>query len=100
MGTLCRAIVLSLVAFAFTPNGGFAQTFEPGVDRPGGDFTNFDIPGRGPHACEAACFENGDCRAWTYVRAGYQGPVARCWLKSYVPGAQGNPCCVSGVAPR
>lgn len=96
MGTLCRAIVFSLVAFVFAPNAGLAQTFEPGVDRPGGDFINFDIPGRGPHAC----FENWHCRAWTYVRAGYQGPVARCWLKSYPPGAQGNPCCVSGVAPR
>jgi hypothetical protein len=100
MRKLCKAIVFSFFAFALTPNPGFAQTFEPGVDRPGADFSNFDIPGRGPRACQAACLQNRGCVAWTYVRAGFQGPVARCWLKSDAPGAQGNPCCVSGVVPR
>jgi hypothetical protein len=100
MQKLCKAIVFSSLVFAFTPNVGFAQTFEPGVDRPGADFSNFNIPGRGPHTCQSACLQNGDCRAWTYVRAGFQGPVARCWLKSGVPEAQGNPCCVSGIVPR
>ncbi|MGP0058425.1 MAG: PAN domain-containing protein [Beijerinckiaceae bacterium] len=97
MQKLCQAIVLSSFVLAFAPNVSFAQTFEPGVDRPGADFRNFDIPGRGPRACQSACFEHGSCVAWTYVRAGYQGPFARCWLKSDVPGARDNPCCVSGV---
>ncbi|MGO9004276.1 MAG: PAN domain-containing protein [Beijerinckiaceae bacterium] len=90
----------ALTMTLFTANVGFAQTFEPGVDRPGADFSNFDIPGRGPHTCQSACFRNGDCLAWTYVRAGFQGPFARCWLKSGVPGARGNSCCVSGIMPR
>jgi hypothetical protein len=98
MKILCKAIVFS--CFVLAPTFAFAQTFEPGVDRPGSDFSNFDIPGRGPHTCQSACGQNGGCVAWTYVRAGFQGPVARCWLKSSVPEARGNSCCVSGIMPR
>lgn len=77
MRKLHTALLLSSLVLGLAPNAGLAQTFERGVDRPGADFSNFDIPGRGPHACQSACFQNGACRAWTYVRAGFQGPVAR-----------------------
>lgn len=98
MKILCKAIVFSYLALA--PDIGLAQTFEPGVDRPGSDISSFDVPGHDPHTCQSACSQNGGCVAWTYVSAGIQGPVARCWLKSAVPDARGNPCCVSGTMPR
>jgi hypothetical protein len=79
---------------------GLAQTFEPGVDRRGSDFSDFDLPGQGPHTCQSACRQSGGCVAWTYVRAGFQGAFARCWLKSAVPDAQANAFCVSGTMPR
>ena len=73
-----------------------AQSFERNTDRPGADYTSFDING-GPSSCERACMREYACRAWTYVRAGFQGPGPRCWLKSGVPAAQPSDCCVSGV---
>jgi hypothetical protein len=73
-----------------------AQTFERNVDRPGGDYTSFDLRG-GPRACQAACGRDGQCAAWTFVRAGVQGPLPRCWLKGSVPPPTGNDCCVSGI---
>ena len=91
MPKLLWSVALLSVALSVAPNVASGQTFEPGVDRPGADFSNFDIPGRGPHTCQSACFQNGGCRAWTYVRAGFQGPVARCWLKSDVPGHKAIP---------
>ena len=39
------------------------------------------------------------CKSWTYVKPGIQGPNARCWLKSATPGAKANNCCISGVRP-
>lgn len=74
---------------------------EPGIDRPGGDYKNFDlepsIAGFGP--CKSACESDGSCQAWTFVKSGVQGPKARCWLKGSVPAVVRNNCCVSGVKP-
>lgn len=75
-----------------------AQAYEDNVDRPGGDYTSFNLPaGSGPQACEQFCDADGQCKAWTFVRPGVQAPNARCWLKSSVPAAQANNCCVSDV---
>ncbi len=71
-------------------------SFEPNVNRPGGDYHSFAIRG-GPEACQATCDHERACAAWTYVRRGVQGPSAMCWLKSSVPRASGDGCCVSGV---
>jgi hypothetical protein len=72
------------------------SSVEPNVDRPGGDYHNFDIRG-GPEACRSACSNSRSCAAWTFVRPNVQGPSARCWLKTSVPPANSNSCCVSGV---
>jgi hypothetical protein len=79
-------------------SGGAAaqSSFEVNIDRPGLDYHNFDIGG-GPRACQAACLDSTRCRAWTFVRRGYQGPSARCWLKNDAPRATPSDCCVSGV---
>jgi PAN domain len=71
-------------------------SFEPNVDRPGGDLHNFDIQG-GPEACRSACLSDRSCVAWTFVRRNVQGASPRCWLKSSVPPPNGNSCCVSGI---
>ena len=48
-------------------------------------------------ACIAACEGEARCRAWTYMRPGYQGPAARCYLKDRLRPPRRKPCCVSGV---
>ncbi|MCB9997387.1 MAG: PAN domain-containing protein [Methylobacteriaceae bacterium] len=99
-GLPMRTVIRLLLATAFLVSSaasGLGQsTYEINVDRPGADYSNFAIRG-GPRACQLACADDGDCRAWTYVRRGYQGRSARCWLKSDIPGSVPSPCCVSGV---
>lgn len=77
-----------------------AQTFERRVDRSGSDYIDFPMRYAGARACQEACGNDERCRAWTFVRPGYQGHAPRCWLKYAVPEAQGNECCVSGVMRR
>ncbi len=71
---------------------------EPDTDRPGSDYRSFDLSG-GPEQCQEVCADDPNCRAYTYVRPGIQGRLARCWLKSGVPALVPNDCCVSGVKP-
>jgi len=74
------------------------RSFEVNVDRPGRDYTNFDLASGDANACKTACEQDGSkCKAWTFVKAGIQGPKARCWLKNAIPPASTNQCCTSGV---
>jgi cysteine-rich secretory family protein/PAN domain-containing protein len=77
-----------------------AADAESGIDRPGGDYKNFDlepsIAGFGP--CQSSCESDGRCKTWTFVKPGVQGSKARCWLKDSIPNAVRNNCCVSGVS--
>jgi hypothetical protein len=108
-----RAILL-VIAFAFGAIPSFASAHaatadsilaskklgplaEPGMDRPGQDYKNFDLDSDNANICESACNNEARCRAWTYVNPGVQGPKARCWLKTGIPGIRGNTCCVSGI---
>jgi hypothetical protein len=71
---------------------------EFGIDRFGGDFRALDVEADGTgESCKAACEGDNRCRAWTYVRPGYYGPVARCYLKDHVRPPRRKPCCISGV---
>jgi hypothetical protein len=71
---------------------------EFGIDRTGGDYRTFETtPEPNGEPCAAACKAEDRCRAWTYVRPGYIGPSARCYLKSRVTPPRRKPCCVSGV---
>jgi hypothetical protein len=70
---------------------------EVGVDRPGSDITSFNLPAANPAMCQVECADNNNCRAWTYVNPGVQGPVARCWLKGTIPLENASNCCVSGI---
>ena len=71
--------------------------WEPNTDRPGSDYRSFDQPSPVPESCRDACWREPQCRAFTYVRPGVQGPNARCWLKNAVPPARPNECCLSGA---
>jgi hypothetical protein len=63
-------------------------SWEPGTDRPGSDYKNFDV--RLPQDCREACARDARCRAFT-DRGG------RCWLKEVVPNTVADSCCVSGA---
>ena len=71
------------------------------TDRPGGDYSNFDLTNLGAsfRDCREACALDVRCRAYTFVNAGVQGPHPRCWLKTTVPPTRYSDCCVSGVLP-
>lgn len=73
-----------------------ADSFEIGWDRPGYDYSNFELKNPREILCQWSCQKDGRCRAWTFVKPGLQGPYARCWLKYAVPRAVRNTCCTSG----
>jgi len=68
---------------------------EPRTDRVGGDYQSTNVDNWA--ACATGCASDAQCRAWTWVKAGIQGPGAKCWLKSTVPAPQSSDCCVSGI---
>jgi PAN domain len=71
---------------------------ENAIDRIGGDYHNFDIPAnKDVQACKEACEGENRCRAWSFVRPGYGGPTARCYLKDKITAPKRRPCCMSGV---
>jgi hypothetical protein len=72
-------------------------TFEQDVNRPGSDYSGIsDATAQDPHACAARCRTEPDCKAYTWVPPGIQGPNAVCYLKSAVPPQANSPGLVSG----
>jgi hypothetical protein len=69
-----------------------------GFDRPGGDYTSFQVRTGDPAVCAARCDRESRCRAWSFAYPSAVGPRAVCWLKSSVPQRVENSCCVSGVS--
>jgi PAN domain-containing protein len=68
------------------------------IDRTGGDLRNMEVNADPTGSvCGQACEAEQRCRAWTYVRPGYLGPSARCFLKERLTAPRRKPCCVSGV---
>jgi hypothetical protein len=88
-------VLFALPALAAEPSG-----LEQATNRPGGDYRHFDMSAPYPSDCQAACKADPECRAFTYVKPGVQGPRARCWLKSAVPPPNKDDNCVSGLVPR
>ncbi|MCJ7444236.1 MAG: PAN domain-containing protein [Methanotrichaceae archaeon] len=64
---------------------------------PGSDYRDFDLKIADPKLCAQVCTDDPTCVACTYVKPGYQGPNARCWLKNNVASQVQDECCVSGV---
>ncbi len=63
----------------------------------GSDYRNFVMSSDNWSLCQNACKADQRCLAWTAVHPGIQGSKARCWLKSRIPQARANPCCISGI---
>jgi hypothetical protein len=70
---------------------------ENSIDRYGGDYRHFEMAGPKVEACKETCEGESRCRAWTYVRPGYLGTAARCYLKEKITRPRRKPCCMSGV---
>jgi len=89
-------LIIVLITASMAPS--YAGAMEWDVDRPGSDFSNFDLPKAKPRLCRQECLVNPQCKAWTYVKPNtVQGPKPRCWLKHSVPPQKSDSCCVSGV---
>ena len=86
-------------AGAGTAGRAAADGMERDTDRPGGgDFRHLSPPQDDPALCRDACRDDAHCRSWTYVKPNtIQGPGANCWLKTGVPPAVANDCCISGI---
>jgi hypothetical protein len=75
-----------------------SEAVEFGVDRNGGDYRNFELAADASgKSCATTCEAEESCRAWTYVRPGYVGPSAVCYLKNHITRPERKPCCISGV---
>lgn len=71
---------------------------QSGFDRPGGDYTSFQVRTGDPAICATRCEREGRCRAWSFAYpAPPSRPVAMCWLKNQVTAAEENESSVSGV---
>jgi PAN domain len=100
--SVCVLAVLELnprTAYSQTPGQQTALAgFEYDIDRPGYDYRNFELPSADPALCAAQCAAENQCQAWTYVKPGVQGTLARCWLKHRVPPpVPGATFAISGV---
>jgi hypothetical protein len=79
-------------------NEPISKDAEVGIDRSGGDYRNFETaPDDSGAACAKTCKDEQRCRAWTYMRPGYQNAAAHCYLKGKIPLPRHHPCCISGV---
>lgn len=91
---LAFAVIASL---ALAAAASASVTVETDTDRMGSDYSGYDLSAADPELCRKACEDDAQCKAYTYVKPGVQGPNARCYLKNAVPAASANACCISGV---
>lgn len=75
---------------------GVVGPLEWGINRFGSDYRHFELGTENPEQCRAACASEANCRAFTYVKPGVQGPSPVCWLKHSIPDPKPEDCCVSG----
>jgi hypothetical protein len=74
-----------------------ADNLENGINRPGSDYNGYPIAVPNPMICHDDCFNDPNCKAFTYVNPGIQSTYAVCWLKNAVPAPVPDGNCVSGV---
>jgi hypothetical protein len=74
-------------------------SLEANTNRPGSDYRSLEVEDGRAETCQKACADDANCKAFTFVKPGMQGPRGRCWLKSAVPAPMPGGCCVSGVKP-
>jgi len=93
------AQIIPIEVKAATAISADANGMEQDTDRPGGgDFRHVIPAADDPALCQKACRDDTQCKSWTYVKPNtVQGAQPNCWLKTGVPPATHNTCCVSGV---
>lgn len=72
------------------------SSMETGIDIPGNDYRSL-VSDKYPSTCRDVCNKESRCKAWTWVKAGVQGPKPMCWLKTSVPATAKNANTVSGI---
>ena len=82
-----------------TPKVNAPATFitQYGIDRPGGDYKNFNVAGDAS-LCEKACAADTKCKAYTWLKIDSINIAGVCWLKSVVTKPVFNAECVSGYS--
>jgi len=75
----------------------FQSTREPGIDRIGYDYDQFNMPEARPELCQAACDVDQACSAWAATIVNQRERTPHCWLKRAAARASANPYRVSGV---
>lgn len=89
------AVLLAALVAGAVP--ALAAALEVDTNRPGGDYTSFQMRRPVAQACSNTCQSDPKCYSWTYVKPGIQGRYARCWLKGSIPAAVKDGCCISGT---
>jgi hypothetical protein len=101
MSNRSLALILTLLGPALATAQGFPEkySFEPGFDRPGGDYETFEQTGyhQSHELCRDACFSQPKCKSYTFVKPGVAGPKAVCRLKDSEPAPVEDLCCISAV---
>jgi hypothetical protein len=93
----CTSGCIGMSAPTATTSSGILGDLEQDTNRLGNDYRAFDLATADPELCQAECDKDARCKAFTYVKPGWQGASARCWLKDPVPPPGKHDCCVSGV---
>lgn len=86
----------ALLTIALSPAGGHVST-EWGTDRPANGIPEQKFEAANAEKCRQACEAQAQCKAYTFVYPGWQGPKGQCYLKTSVPAAVASWCCISGV---
>jgi hypothetical protein len=99
---LLQPVVPLIIGLAIMLPGPSAAQGQPNIDRPGQNYHMFEMSNPdariGAKVCDQECWKDRrTCRAWSYVRAGIRGPLARCYMKNAVPPAVSSSCCISGT---
>lgn len=94
LAAIFRAVLFAVAAFVLAGGAAWAQS---GFDRPGGDYTSFQVRNGDPAVCAARCEREGKCRAWAFSYPRTDRQPATCWLKNSVPPRVERECCISGV---
>ena len=77
--------------------GGSGACMDYDTDRYGSDYYREEMLGSDPTSCKQLCVNDPNCVSFSFVRPGYQGENAVCYLKSSAPPAYENICCISGL---
>ena len=82
-------------------NAGDCAEYEMNTDRPGMDYSCYDLPVNDMTAgtsCKSDCDSDSKCIAWTYVKPNTTKPCTLLQENS-LTGKKSDSCCISGVKP-